>query len=555
MSRMNALQENLYQLLTEIDDICKKYDIQYFLAGGTALGTVRNHRFLPWDDDIDLYITRDNWNKLRHVIETEKDAVPEGRGFAYNENTKYYCNPIPRYIDETTTAIYRSQALPGKACGQHIELLIMDPMPNDEEQRKEFIDLMRVYTELLSPYFVVNKNLSIDDWKRHYSLYKKYLRKIKLFGEEKVIAELEKKLQSFPTDECDDFCMRWGIDTLIYKKEYYGNSRPETFERGKFPVGENAEGIFRIAYGDSWMYVPDYEEQVVHNALQDIEIPYCEYTDKYIPKIERERVFKKYKKNKRSNASVFLKRRKIEMLIAKEKVAVESKYICSELDSKEDYLRSLLEKKDYATLSAEFNDYRSLQFSQFVKKYKIIVPISDKNICTLLLNSIEQGKYYEANKYLNIRRMQDKPFSDELLEVEKVMNACRELSIARYDKKDEVLLKDLIETYEKDYPQLLDIYRAKLWIMENSANSTDDFKAINDLCDETLNLYPFDGETMAIKAKAMMELGNKDEAMELYRKAVDNTRNGIIWQKVEVESGISRIDIERDLIEGVDDED
>ena len=111
MSRMNHLQANLYQLLKEIDEICNKHDIKYFLAGGTALGTVRNHCFLPWDDDIDLYITRDNWNKLRHVLESEENVVPEGRSFAYNENTKYYCNPIPRYVDHTTTAIYKSQAL------------------------------------------------------------------------------------------------------------------------------------------------------------------------------------------------------------------------------------------------------------------------------------------------------------------------------------------------------------------------------------------------------------------------------------------------------------
>ena len=91
--------------------------------------------------------------------------------------------------------------------------------------------------------------------------------------------------------------------------------------------------------------------------------------------------------------------------------------------------------------------------------------------------------------------------------------------------------------------------------MEGSAKSVEDFEAINKLCDETLAIYPFDGETMAVKAKAQMELGFKDEAMKLYRKAVDNTRNGLVWQRVEEESGISRIDIERDLIEGINDED
>ena len=556
MGRKNTLQKNLFQLLTEIDDICKKYDIQYFLAGGTALGTVRNHCFLPWDDDIDLYITRDNWNKLRHVLENEENVLKEGRSFVYNENTKYYCNPIPRYVDNTTTAIYKSQALAGKACGQHIELLIMDPIPNDEEARKEYVDLLRVYTELLSPYFVVNKNLSLEEWERHYKLYEKYCKKVDKEGEEKVLKELENKLASFASDEeCDTYCMRWGITILMYKKEHYGNGRLERFEEGEFPVGERAEGIFRVAYGDSWMYIPEYKEQVVHNALQDIEIPFKEYTDRYIKKINRETVFKKYRENKRNNASAFYYRIKVDSLIAKEKVAVYSKHISKELDSKEDDLRLLLENKDYESLSQEFKDYITLQFIRDVRKYNIIVPISDKNLATLILSLIEQGRYYDANKFLNIRKINEKPFNDELIEIEKIMNICRELSIARYDKKDQKLVEDLINSHESEYPDLIDIYRAKLWIMESNAmakeksEALEDYKSIDELCDKVLEIHPYDGETMAIQAKAKLELGNNEEAMELYNKAIFNTRNGIIWQKVEDETGISRIDMERDLIE------
>ena len=184
-SKVNNLQYNLYILLTEIDDICKQYGIEYYLAGGNALGAVRHNRFLPWDDDIDLFITRDNWNKLKHIIETEENVLPKGRSLIYNENTEYYCNPIPRYVDNTTTYIYKSQVLPGKACGQLIEFLILDSLPNDESKIKEYVDLLQVYTELLSPYFVVCKNLSLNEWERHYKLYKYYLNRVDAEGEKK----------------------------------------------------------------------------------------------------------------------------------------------------------------------------------------------------------------------------------------------------------------------------------------------------------------------------------------------------------------------------------
>ncbi len=547
---MNTVQRNLLQLLKEIDSICKKYDIEYFLAGGTALGTVRNHVFLPWDDDIDLYITRDNWDKLRNVLESEENVLPEGRSFVYNENTKYYRNPIPRYVDNTTTAIYKSQVLAGKACGQHIELLIMDPLPNDEKERKEYIDLLRVYTELLSPYFVVNKNLSLDEWQHHYNLYREYCDMCDKEGEEKVIKELEDKLRSFASDdECDTYCMRWGINILMYKKKDYGNGRLERFEDGDFPVGEYAEGIFRIAYGDSWMYIPEYEEQVVHNALQDIEVPFSQYTERYMNKINRESVFKKYRTNKRNNAEAYYHRMKSNSLIAKEKLLVYSKHISKRLDGRENELRSLLENKDYDTLKNEFKDYISLQSIRNVRRYNLLVPISDKNLATLLLTMIDEGKYFNASRFLNIRKIKEEPLSDELIEIENIIGICRELSIARYDKKDSELVKSLIETHSDDYPDLIDIYRSRLWIMEMDAKSKENYKAIEELCEEILDKYPFDGETMAIQAKAKMELGNDEEAMELYKKAIYNTRNGLIWQKVEDETGISRIDIERDLIE------
>ena len=263
---MNELQENLFQLLIEFDEICKKHDIKYLLAAGASLGAVRNRRFLPWDDDIDLYITRDNWNKFRHLYETEEDFLPEGRSLVYKENTKYYCNPLPRYIKNDTTTIYVSQALPGKSCGQHLELFIFDPMPKGEKAKEEYLDLLHVYTELISPYFIVNKNASLEDWQRHYDLYVHYCERVDKEGEEKVLKELEETLQQYDIEDCDQYCMRWGIKNYIYDKELFEEGEPGLFEGRKFPIGTNTECILRVAYGDSWMYIPEFEEQISHNG-------------------------------------------------------------------------------------------------------------------------------------------------------------------------------------------------------------------------------------------------------------------------------------------------
>lgn len=547
---MNQIQKNLYQLLLELDEIFKKYDIEYILAAGAMLGSVRNRRFMPWDDDIDLYITRENWDKFRHIYETEENILPEGRSLVYKENTPYYCNPIVRYINDNTTTIYVSQSLPAKSCGNQIEFFIFNPMPVGEDAKKEYMDLMHVYTELLSPYFVVNKEASLEDWQKHYELYEHYCKRIDEEGEEKVLKEIEDTLISYPAEGSEQYMMTWGIRNHIYNSEHF-QLEPEMgkFEDGEFPLGYKPEGFLRGAYGDSWMYIPEYEEQIVHNAIRNDYLPFNEYTRRYLPKINRESVFEKFKINKRNNASVFYRRRKIDMLIAKEKVLVGSVHVLEDLKGKDDYLRSLLENREYDKLTEEFESYITLQKTTDVLTYNILVPISDKNLATYLFSLIEQGRYYEVSKILRAREAQDEPLNDELNNIKHLVSICHDISVARYDEKDPELVRSLVDKHESDYPDLIDIYRAKIWLMENDANSVEDFKKIDELCAHVLSLYPFDGETMAFQAKAKSECGQKEEAMELYEKSVHNTRNGIIWQKVEDESGISRMDMEAELIE------
>ena len=550
MYKLNQIQKNLYQLLVELDEICKKYDIDYLLAGGASLGSIRNRRFMPWDDDIDLFITRDNWNKLRHIIETEENVLPEGRSMVYKENTPYYCNPLPRYVNTETTTIYSSQSLPAKSCGHQIEFFIFNPMPLGEKAKEEYLDILHVYTELLSPYFVVNQRATLEEWEKHYELYEHYCQRIDDEGEEKVLKELEDTLQQYSSKYCDQYCVFWGYNKHVYDKEHFQlESEMGQFEDGTFPLGYHPEGILRSAYGDDWMYIPEYEEQLVHNAVRNDYLPFEEYSNRYLPKINRESIFEKCKINKRNNAKVYYKRRKVEMLIAKEIVAIGSVQISKDLDGKDDYLRSLLENKDYDSLSKVFKNFTELQNVENVFKYNILVPISDKNLATYLLSLIEQGKYYEASKYLDAREHQEEPLNDELIDIKEIISICHDISVARYDMKDVELVRTLIEKYENRYDDLLDIYRARIWIMENMAETTEDYKKIDELCNHVLSLFPFDGETMAFQAKAKSECGKKNEARKLYLKSIDNTRNGIIWQKVEDESGISRMDKEAKLIE------
>ena len=67
-SLLRREQMVMLEMVTELDRICKKYNIQYFLYWGTLLGAIRHNGFIPWDDDLDVAVMRQDYKKLLKVL-------------------------------------------------------------------------------------------------------------------------------------------------------------------------------------------------------------------------------------------------------------------------------------------------------------------------------------------------------------------------------------------------------------------------------------------------------------------------------------------------------
>ena len=83
--RLSSIQNILLAYLLEVDRICRKHDIKYFLGGGTLLGAVRHHGFIPWDDDADIMMLREDYDKFCKIAKSE---MPSSMTFQTNENDK-----------------------------------------------------------------------------------------------------------------------------------------------------------------------------------------------------------------------------------------------------------------------------------------------------------------------------------------------------------------------------------------------------------------------------------------------------------------------------------
>jgi lipopolysaccharide cholinephosphotransferase len=62
------VQDKILDIMRFIDQVCREHEIVYYIMGGTALGAVRHGGFIPWDDDLDIFMTPDNYGKFRSVF-------------------------------------------------------------------------------------------------------------------------------------------------------------------------------------------------------------------------------------------------------------------------------------------------------------------------------------------------------------------------------------------------------------------------------------------------------------------------------------------------------
>lgn len=81
MTDLEHLQQVILIIAKDIDELCRKHNIKYFLLGGSAIGAVRHNGFIPWDDDLDIVMDNENYEKFiklcRAELDTEKYYIQE----------------------------------------------------------------------------------------------------------------------------------------------------------------------------------------------------------------------------------------------------------------------------------------------------------------------------------------------------------------------------------------------------------------------------------------------------------------------------------------------
>ena len=130
-------------ILSEIDRICKKYNIPYYADGGTLLGAVRDGQFIPWDDDIDIIMRREDFKRFSLFAKKELPAELDLESLELNaEYSTFTAHLGKKDTDFRPESLRKYQEYPYP---ETIDIFILDELarnPEDEEFREKVLKML-----------------------------------------------------------------------------------------------------------------------------------------------------------------------------------------------------------------------------------------------------------------------------------------------------------------------------------------------------------------------------------------------------------------------------
>lgn len=150
------LQKKILEVFIEVKKICDKHNIRYFAIGGTCIGAVRHNGFIPWDDDLDIAIPINDFEKFKELCKKE---LPEPYELFICPDHKHNPSLFIKVHNTQTTFIEKYELdYPDDYKGVFIDVFPISGVPSDEKERKRYFTKLKLLTALN------------DKW--HYSLSK-----------------------------------------------------------------------------------------------------------------------------------------------------------------------------------------------------------------------------------------------------------------------------------------------------------------------------------------------------------------------------------------------
>ena len=254
MTELRHLQKVILGIMKDIDDLCRLHNIDYYLLGGSAIGAIRHKGFIPWDDDLDIIMNNENYNRFMKVCRSELDS------------SKYYLQEGLK-----DWSMYFSKIrLKGTKFDEGVSY------SNDPDKQGIFIDIFKMdnvssstvrafWQFICAKVYLCYQLASRGDYQKSFSLKKRVLMFMSFPLKIKTVRDwFRSQVEKFNNSETEYYGFFYGrtnLKTAIVKKAIFGNPIRVPFEDTYLCVAEHYHEYLSQMFGD-YMTPPPADERV-----------------------------------------------------------------------------------------------------------------------------------------------------------------------------------------------------------------------------------------------------------------------------------------------------
>lgn len=251
-------------ILISFKQFCDKHDIYFFLAYGTLIGAIRHQGFIPWDDDIDLLMKKDQIDKLKKIVKLNKtNYIDEEKRYAIlfplDEGNIY---PFIKIID-TKTIVYEKNISHKYALGLWIDIFELENCPDSIKECKKLSKKQRFYNKMNE--IMIAGNIKDTKFKVLFVLSRPIKLLFSILGFSTSFW-VKKMMNLAPKEKtknlgcvCFGSCVRDRNPVEIFDKKINVQ-----FEGNSYYAPSNYDYCLRKFYGN-YMKIPPKEKQIKHD--------------------------------------------------------------------------------------------------------------------------------------------------------------------------------------------------------------------------------------------------------------------------------------------------
>lgn len=258
---LEEIRERELNMLRKLRDFCRERGLTYYLAYGTLIGAVRHQGFIPWDDDVDVIMFREDYDVLMREFNIGRDDSLAARCV---ENSPGYYHNMGKIIDESTVLIEKGNNL-GDEIGIYIDIFAFDYLPEDDAERARVLRHLR---KLRKHYRRINEDL--DEQRNPVKRLALRANKLalKLLPGDLIARKMNEAAVAATggrrTGICGELTSYSSKERSLFRTEWFDGTIELPFEGEMFTAPKDYDTILRFFYGDYMTPPPEEKRHLEH---------------------------------------------------------------------------------------------------------------------------------------------------------------------------------------------------------------------------------------------------------------------------------------------------